>query len=177
MRPNQVLMDQRVITVLLLCTLIPCARLDAQTGTPVRSPTPSAAPAQSPEDLDKIKSALEKTPTLILDEQQLRFYVRVYAKQPRFADFIGAFDLKNGPVPRAGMTHQDFLYLVTPKELYASSGGITPLESLQFAITNWAAQAIIKRGLQDIHNARTESEIQAIRARINRELAALAGKS
>jgi hypothetical protein len=127
-----------------------------------------------PVDVEKIKKALEKPDVLVLDDSQLRFYATVTAKVPSFEDFVGDFDLRNGPVPRAGMTHQEFLNMVTPKELY-SSAGITAPEMLQFAITNWAAQQVIKKGLQEIRQARTEREIRAIRDRINRELAALAG--
>jgi hypothetical protein len=47
---------------------------------------------------------------------------------------------------------------------------------LQFALTNWAAQALIRRAYEDIKNAKSEKEIAEIRARIDRELAALAGK-
>jgi len=127
-------------------------------------------------NLEKIKQALEKPPALDLEENKLKFYVLVYAKQPTFATFVGKFDLKNGPVPRAGMTHAEFLKQVTPKELYATSGGISPMEALQAAVTNMLAQEIIKRGLHDIMDAKSQHEIQAIRDRIDRELAALAGK-
>jgi len=148
----------------------------AQTQKPVTKPDQKPADPSLPVDIEKIKNALERPNTLQLDDSQLRFYASVTAKVPTFEDFIGDFDLKNGPVPRAGMTHQEFLNMVTPKELY-SSAGITAFETLQFAITNWAAQQIIKKGLQEIRQARTEREIRAIRDRINRELAALAGKS
>jgi hypothetical protein len=127
-------------------------------------------------NLEKIRQALEKPPALGLDEEKLKFYILVYAKQPTFATFLGKFDLKNGPVPRAGMTHSEFLKQVTPKELYATSGGISPMESLQAAVTNMLAQEIIKRGLRDISEAKSQREIQTIRDRIDRELAALAGK-
>jgi hypothetical protein len=42
---------------------------------------------------------------------------------------------------------------------------------------NWLGQAIIMKGLEEIRKARSEREIAEIRARIDRELAALrAGK-
>ena len=148
-----------------------------QSQKPAAKPDPKPQDPALPVDIEKIKKALERTDnTIVLDDSQLRFYATVTAKVPTFEDFVGDFDLKNGPVPRAGMTHQEFLNMVTPKELY-SSAGITATEMLQFAITNWAAQQIIKKGLQEIRQARTEREIRAIRERINRELAALAGKS
>lgn len=143
----------------------------AQTAT-----TPTTSQPKLYIDLNKIRTALASPPAVDFTEQQLRFYILIYARQPKFTDFVGSFDLKNGPVPRSGMTHQDFLNRVTPKELYSNSGGITALEALQFAITNMAAQTIIKRGLEDIRAARTDDEVRAIRARIDRELAALAGK-
>jgi hypothetical protein len=50
------------------------------------------------------------------------------------------------------------------------------MEALQAAVTNMLGQEIIKRGLKDIQEAKSQREIQAIRDRIDRELAALAGK-
>lgn len=152
------------------------AEPQTQSQKPAGKPDPKPQDPSIPVDVEKIKNALERPNTLHLDDSQLRFYATVTAKIPTFEDFVGDFDLKNGPVPRAGMTHQEFLNMVTPKELY-SSAGITAPEMLQFAITNWAAQQVIKKGLQEIRQARTQREIQTIRERINRELAALAGKS
>jgi hypothetical protein len=56
-----------------------------------------------------------------------------------------------------------------------SSAGIRPTEVLQMSIVNWLGQAIIKRGLEAIRNAKDDREIAEIRARIDRELAALKG--
>jgi hypothetical protein len=70
------------------------------------------------------------------------------------------------------MTHQEFLNLVTPREFY-SSGGITAMETLQFALTNWLGQTLVKKAIEDLQNAKTEREVDDIRARINRELEAL----
>jgi hypothetical protein len=72
------------------------------------------------------------------------------------------------------MSHQEFLDLINPKELH-STAGITPAEMLQFAMTNWLGQSLIKKALDDVRNARTEKEVQEIRERIDRELAALRG--
>jgi hypothetical protein len=62
--------------------------------------------------------------------------------------------------------------MVTPKEMN-SSGGITAIETLQFAFTNWLGQSLIKKAIEDLRNARSEHEIQEIRDRIDRELASL----
>jgi hypothetical protein len=190
MRP-QLMASTALLTVLLAGSAGPTEARPAQAQT--QAPPPAAADkpqtaasqvttpataAAMPVDLDKIKNIVNQSPkaTLNLDSMRARFYVQVNAEQkPLFSSFVGTFDLRNGPVPRAGMTHQEFLNLVTPKELY-SAAGIQPKEVLQFAITNYLAQALVRKALEEIKSARNESEIQAIRERINRELAALMGK-
>jgi hypothetical protein len=79
----------------------------------------------------------------------------------------------NGPTPRGNpMTHAEFLNMVTPREMY-SSAGIKPTEILQMALVNWVGKALISKGLAEIANAKSQREIEEIRARIDRELAAL----
>lgn len=179
MRPNGV-MKRRGPILASLCFALGAGVAGAAQSQPAETKPPLPPPQTYPQprlelDLNKIKTALENPQAQNLNEQQLRFYVLVYAKQPRFFDFVGKFDFRNGPVPGAGMTHQEFLSRVTPKD-YATSGGIKAIEALQIAITNMAAQTIIKRGLEALRNARDEREVREIRERIDRELAALAGK-
>jgi hypothetical protein len=138
---------------------------------------PRATPATPPPtvtmaDLTRIKRALDSSPTLKLDGQ-LRYYVKILAKQTDFRDFMNGYDFINGPTRRGNpMTHSEFLSMVTPKEMN-SSGGITAIETLQFAFTNWLGQSLIKKAIEDLRNARSEHEIQEIRDRIDRELASL----
>jgi hypothetical protein len=145
--------------------------------TPPGSQTSAGQPAvpDLTRTLDKVKRALRFEPPLRLDDEQLRFYVQVVATAPRFEDFVGSYDLRYGPVRGAPMTHQEFLNMVTPKELYGS-GGIKASEMLQFALVNWLGQAIIKKGIEELREARNDAEARAIRERIDRELAALRGK-
>jgi hypothetical protein len=70
------------------------------------------------------------------------------------------------------MTHDEFLAMVTPREMYGSAG-IKPAEMLQFALVNWLGQAFVKKIVEDLQNAKNEREIREIRDRIDRELAAL----
>ena len=167
-----------LVTIL---TATPAALAQDQASTPPppaqSSQSSTAAPgaAQATSDLERVKALLNRGPALKLDDQQLRFYIEVVAKQPSIADIIGTYDLINGPTKGGNpMTHQEFLNMVTPKEMYGSQG-IKPGELLQFALTNWLAQQAIKRAIEDIKNAKTEREVQEIRARIDRELAALRG--
>jgi hypothetical protein len=165
------------------------ASADPATALPPASSSVSASQAQTPAassaqplpvDLDRIRQQVTRPPAVKLDEQQLRFYVLVLAKQPKIDDFIGDYDLKNGPTKGgAAMTHQEFLNMVTPRaldELFGATSG-SSFAMLQAVAVNVAAQSLIKKAIEEIRAARTQHEIQAIRERIDRELAALLGKS
>jgi hypothetical protein len=158
------------------------------TGSSTASPLPSAStaqattvpadPGQAPEvrpNLDRIRQAISRDPTIKLEDYRLRFYVEIVAKWPTFQEYVGKSDLRNGPTPYGGMTHQDFLNHVTPRNLYGSAV-IKAHELLQFSIVNWLGQSLAKKAIESFRNARDESELRAIRARIEQELAALRGK-
>ncbi|HUL72574.1 MAG TPA: hypothetical protein VLT86_05695 [Vicinamibacterales bacterium] len=137
--------------------------------------TPPQASGDSSESLAHIKAALSHPPAIKLAGDRLRFYLEIYGQQtPPFWSFVGSYDLRNGPVKHSTMTGQEFLDSVRPKLLY-SSAGITAPELLQFALTNIAAQALIRKAIRDIQAARTQAEVDQIRARIDRELQALKG--
>jgi hypothetical protein len=168
-----------VIVAALTATFAGTPAVFAQTGqqTPppsTQSSQPIPSQSQPTINLDHIKTALSHPPAFKIAGDGLTFHLEIIARQPSFWSFVGSYDLKNGPVKKAGLTGQEYLNMVRPQLLY-SSAGITAPELLQFAATNAAAQALIKKAMQDIHDARTQSEIEAIRARIDRELRALKG--
>jgi hypothetical protein len=66
--------------------------------------------------------------------------------------------------------------MVTPKEMY-STAGISPGLQVQWALTNWVGQALIKKALEELKQARDENQVREIRERIERELDALTGAS
>jgi hypothetical protein len=136
---------------------------------------PLSQPVITQSDLNRIRHALSIDSPLRIDDEQLRFYVEVLARTPTFAEFVKGYDLRHGPTKRGNpMTHQEFLDLVTPRELYSSSGGgITATDLLQFAVTNWLGQTLVRRALEEMREAKSDEEVKAIRDRINRELAAL----
>ena len=174
----------RILTMLratVLALFVPTAAL-AQAAQ--AEPPPGAAPAQAPEpvpltpvQVDRIQRALSQPQGLKLDEQQLRFYLEIVARQPTFAEYARGYDFVNGPTRRGNpMSHQEFLSMVTPKEMQ-SSAGITASEQVQFALTNYVGQSLIRRALEQLKQAKDAREIQEIRDRIDRELDALTGAS
>jgi len=150
----------------------------SQASSPSTSQVPS--PRTLPVNIDQIRRQLEQQPAVRLDDQQLRFYVLVLGKEPpKFMDFIGDYDLRNGPTKGgAPMTHQEFLSMVTPKELNELMGSTSSsaFAMAQAAVMNAAVQTLLKKGLEEMRQAYDEHERQAIRDRIDRELAALLSK-
>jgi hypothetical protein len=150
----------------------------AQSGS-TQQPPPATPPEQPvvqlpQSQLDQIKAAVLKETNLQLRSDPLTFRMTIEARIPSVAEMLGNYDLKFGPVPNAPMRHAEYLNMVTPQELYGS-GGIRAYELLQGAIVNWLGKALIRKAIDELRDARTEREVQEIRARIERELAALRG--
>jgi hypothetical protein len=141
-------------------------------GTPTAPQQPAVQLPQS--QLDQIKAAVLKETNLQLRGDPLTFRMTIEAKIPSVAEMLGNYDLKYGPVPNAPLRHAEYLNMVTPQELYGSAG-IRAYELLQGAIVNWLGKALINKAIAELREARTEREVQEIRARIERELAALRG--
>jgi hypothetical protein len=147
--------------------------------TSTQAPTQPAKqdpPAALPDvDLKRIKHAIETPVRVRIDDGRVRFYAEAVAHAPiSFQALSVNFDLLNGPVPGAGMTHSEFLSMVTPKELYGS-GGIKPLEMLQWGIVNYAGHWAIRKLYKELSETIDERKKEAIRKQIDKELAALRG--
>jgi len=171
-------------SVVLLVSLTSAPSFAAQSNqSQSPPPTPPPPPATQtppppddplPVDLERIKKALDSPSPIHTDRSKIRFYIETVAKQYTFKDYIGDRELR-GPTPGGAMTHQDFLDMVTPK-LLNSSAGFTATDTLQAALFNWVVQSAVKKGVNALKNARNEAEVEAIRAQIDRELAALRGR-
>jgi hypothetical protein len=123
-----------------------------QQAPPATQEKPAApqqpTPADLPVSLDRIQKALEKTPKLRFDQNNKPvFRVQVFGPKPTIEDILGP-DFAKGPVPYGGMTHQEFLSLVTPKE-FQGYAGYSNEEGMQLAATSflfqWALQKAIKK--------------------------------
>jgi hypothetical protein len=156
----------------------------AQTATPpagqvgeVQKPAEPTAQA----DLDRVKEALQAPPTVRFDphilDAEVRFYAIAHGKSVTFEDLVGTFDLMNGPVLYANMTHEEFMAMSQPPALsrHITFGDVTKFAALQLGFE--AAEKLILKGIEAIRNAKSEHEVQAIRAQIDKELAALSGQT
>lgn len=148
----------------------------AQTPPPPTTSNTQPDPTLPPDlDLSRIRMSVREPakPSLFTDGR-LRFYVQTEEKPISFTAIAKGFNLTMGPVPGAGMTHAEFLGLVTPKYLY-SSGGINAMDQLQWGLVNTATVWTVKRLYRELSEARTEARKKQIQEQIDRELAALRG--
>jgi len=139
------------------------------------SPPPTPPTTELSVDLSRIRDGLaQPIPARKFDDGRLRFFAETQEKIPSFKALTFGFNLFHGPVPGAGMTHQDFLEMVTPKYIN-SSGGIRAIETLEWGLVNYAAVWTVKRLYKELSEAKTAFRKREIQQQIDRELAALKG--
>ena len=87
-----------------------------QSGSPAEEPPDEQAP-DLPVSLSRIRRGLSHPPAIKLNGDRVVFRVEVLGKKPTIEDILGPDYLK-GPVPNEpAMTHQEFLDMVTPKDV------------------------------------------------------------
>jgi hypothetical protein len=141
-----------------------------------QQPAPQAAetPASStplPVSLDRIQRALSAPPSIELKEQNPVFRLEVFGRKPTIEDILGE-RFWIGPTPYGGMTHQDFLDMVTPQlaQPYAGfSGRYLVAQTLLTLSEQWALKEAIKK----FRSASETREREAARKEVMDALAAL----
>lgn len=137
------------------------------TGAPAqdasRPPDPPAAPEsiELPVNLERIQQAIARPPAIKPTTTRPVFRVEVFADKPTIEDILGPNYLR-GPVPNAGMTHQEFLQMVTPVE-YRGMSMFTNGEALTIAATSLALQWAYMKAVDKLKEARTERAKEAAR--------------
>jgi hypothetical protein len=163
---------------LLICLQQPAGSAPARPPNTAQQPAPAqTAPDQplKPDDLpvslDRIQRALEAPPAITLKEEHPTFRLEVFGKKPTLEDILGEkFWL--GPTPYGGMTHQEFLSMVTPKEFQPYAGFTGKYLLAETALTlaqTWALKAAIRK----FQDAKEEREREAARKEVMDALAAL----
>ncbi|OFW03417.1 MAG: hypothetical protein A3H96_20640 [Acidobacteria bacterium RIFCSPLOWO2_02_FULL_67_36] len=133
----------------------------------------TAAPADEdlPVSLDRIRRALARPPALDLRGKPV-FRVEVFGRKPTIEDILGP-DFLKGPVPYGGMTHQEFLNMVTPKDVQGYAA-FTNKEGMTVAATSLALQWALQKAIHKFEQARNEREKEAARKEVQDALADLA---
>lgn len=171
--------------VLLACLLQSAPPQSSQPSTPTsgsQTPTPpanaqgAAAVDELPVSLPRIQRALAKPPAIRLIEGQSRngrplYRVDIEAEKVDIQAILGKDSLR-GPVPYGGMTHQEFLDLVTPNDVrgYAAfSNG----EGMMVAATSIALQWAVLKAIDKLKAAADERARAQARAEVEEAMEAL----
>lgn len=142
-------------------------------GTPQQAPagesqsTRAASQGEQvelPVSLSKIKQGISRTPIIRPQDARPVFRVEVIAKKLSVFDILGP-DFLIGPVPYGGMTHQEFLDMVTPTE-YRGYSMFTNREGLTVAATSLAMQWALMKAVDKLKEARTERAKEAARKEV-----------
>lgn len=147
---------------------------------PAAPPSPSAASASAsaappaadlPVSLDRIERALSKPAPIKLKEQTPVFRLEVFGRKPTLEDILGE-KFWIGPTPYGGMTHQEFLDMVTPQlaRPYAGFTGGHLVAEVGLAL---AEQWALKQAIRKYRDAKEEHERDAARKEVMEALAAL----
>ena len=167
--------------VLLLTALMAGAPQEGQpASTRVPQPDTPSATATAPGDpagelpvsVDRIRDRLSQPPAIKVKTQGTVFRVEVLGRKPTIEDILGPDYLK-GPVPASGgMTHQEFLDLVTPKDVQGYAA-FSNQEALTVAVTSFALQWALQKAIHKFQEAKAEREQEAARKEVQEALADL----
>ena len=177
-RPNE-----HVMTWLVYLALSALAQ-----ASPPQPPVPSTPPGQTvetaqmttdrssdseelPVSLDRIQRALAQKPRLRLISEKPVFRVEIFGKKATIEDILGPDYLK-GPVSGGAMTHQEFLAMVTPKDVQGYAA-FTNGQGFVVAATSIALQWALQKAIHKYEDAKKEREREAARREVMDALAAL----
>ncbi|HSL20403.1 MAG TPA: hypothetical protein VK886_02640 [Vicinamibacterales bacterium] len=92
-----------------------------------------------PVSLTRIRRRLAAQPAARQSKDRLRleYYINVYGQAPRLELFVEGENVTSAPVRYGGMTHQEFLSVVTPQEFRAPAADIPGAVA---ALIKWAME-------------------------------------
>lgn len=167
---SPVIMDTVVSVFQAVILVSALAGVLQQNGPPnaAMSPGPGVQDANQsiklPVSLERIQQALSRPPAIKPSTTRPVFRVEVFARKPTVADILGP-DYLRGPVPAGGMTHREFLNMVTPVEFRGMSV-FTGGEALTVAATSLALQWALMKAVDRLQDARTERAKEAARREV-----------
>jgi hypothetical protein len=136
---------------------------------------PEVSNGSEPEDLpislSRIQRKLSRPPAIRLQGERIVFRVEVLGRKPSIEDILGPDYLK-GPVPYGSMSHQEFLDIVTPKDVQGYAA-FSNREALAVAATSFALKWALQRAIHKYETAKHEREREAARKEVQDALADL----
>ena len=158
--------------VLLACAVLLAGQQPAPAQPAASSSTTTTSEsAQLPVSLDRIQRALAAPPPLELKEQHPIFRLEVFGRKPTLEDLLGE-KFWFGPTPYGGMTHREFMDMVTPKEAQPF-GSVTGKYLVADVALSLAEQWALKTAIKKFQTAKSENEREAARKEVLDALADL----
>jgi hypothetical protein len=150
----------------------PAMAQDAQPPAPTNgSTTANVDPDRLPVNVHKIQRALSKPPAIKLETSRSVFRIEIFGRRPTIEDILGR-DFLKGPVPYGGMTHQEFLNMVTPKDVQGYAA-FDNKQGITVAATSMALQWALQKAIQKFNDAREERAREAAKREVEEALAEL----
>jgi hypothetical protein len=143
---------------------LPQAQPEPPKPEPSRRVQVQAHEIEWPVSLERIQEAISRPPAIKTSGVRPVFRVEILGKKATIEDILGP-DYLAGPVPYAGMTHQEFLNMVTPSE-YRGMGVFTGGEAATIAATSIALQWLLSKALDKLEKAHTERAKNAARKEV-----------
>jgi hypothetical protein len=168
----------RVTLMVVLLLMAQRTAAFAQAQEDPASPASAAAPDTTPVNADalgvnlaKIQRAVSRPAAIRPDSTRPVFRVQVFSRSPTIDDILGP-EWRKGPTPLGAMSHQEFLDIVTPKDVQGYAA-FDNKQALVVAATSFALKWAVQKALDKLDQARTERQKEAARKEVDAALAAL----
>lgn len=128
-------------------------------------------PNALPVDITRIQRRLSRTPLIRPDDARPVFRVQVFGRSPTVDEILGP-NWRRGPVPAGAMTHQEFLAMVTPKDVQGYAA-FDNRQAMTVAATSFALQWAVRQAMKKLDDAITARQKEAAQREVDDALAAL----
>ena len=166
----------RTLLVLLLvmgcgAVPVPAQQREESSAAPAAAESSAIDADALPVDFAKIRKAVGRPAAIRPESGRPVFRVQVFSRTPTIDDILGP-DWKKGPTPLGAMSHQEFLNLVTPKDVQGYAA-FDNKQAMTVAATSFALQWAVQKAMKKLDDARTERQKEAARREVDEALAAL----
>jgi hypothetical protein len=127
-------------------------------------------PDALPVNIGRIQRRLSRPPAIRTDTSGV-IRVEVFGRHPTIDEILGP-DWRQGPTPFGAMTHQEFLNLVTPKDVQGYAA-FDNKQGMVVAATSFALQWALRQAIKKLDDAKTQRQKEAAQKEVDEALAAL----
>jgi len=121
--------------------------------------------------LERIQKGVTKPQGIKPTENRQIYRVEIFGAKPTIEDILGP-EFWRGPAPYGGMTHQEFLDLVTPKDVQGYAA-FSNAQGMVVAATSIGLQWALQKALDKFKDAKNERAKEAAQKEVQDALDAL----